>query len=248
MITRSKSASGIAVGPPLMWNDTCGCILSRWSPVIAPEPGIDEPPVWQVVISPAALRVRHHRHVVVGGLAPRRSRPWRAARPCCASSRKSASASPGSRITEPAITRMPPGPVVRKAALRRDRQRLDALDVARPPRHVHLGGRDRGRGAAVQVAFEVADGALARRVVAEGDVHVRIDQARNRRHAAGVDHHVGALDRAGRRGADRDDALALGEDRVAGGERIAPVAGDDLPEIDDRDFHQFARPSSSASW
>ena len=54
-MTRSKSASGIAVGPPLMWNETCGCIFSRWSPVIAPEPGIDEPPVWQVVSRPAAL-------------------------------------------------------------------------------------------------------------------------------------------------------------------------------------------------
>ena len=28
-ITRSKSASGMAVGPPLMWNDTCGCMASR---------------------------------------------------------------------------------------------------------------------------------------------------------------------------------------------------------------------------
>ena len=54
-MTRSKSGSGIAVGPPLMWNDTSGCILSRWSPVMAPEPGIEEPPVWQVVIRPAAF-------------------------------------------------------------------------------------------------------------------------------------------------------------------------------------------------
>ena len=28
-MTRSKSASGIAVGPPLIWNETCGCIVSR---------------------------------------------------------------------------------------------------------------------------------------------------------------------------------------------------------------------------
>ena len=37
-----------------------------------------------------------------------------------------------------------------------------------------------------------------------------------------------------------DDALAVGEDRVAGGERLAPVAGDDLAEIDDRDLHARA--------
>ena len=29
LMTRSKSRSGIAVGPPLIWNDTCGCIFSR---------------------------------------------------------------------------------------------------------------------------------------------------------------------------------------------------------------------------
>ena len=47
----------------------------------------------------------------------------------------------------------------------------------------------------------------------------------------------------------------LDNDRVAGRKRLAPVAGDDLPEIDDGDFHrlpisscQFAfRPISSAS-
>ena len=89
----------------------------------------------------------------------------------------------------------------------------------------------------MQVAFQIADGALARRVVAEGDVDVGVDQAGDGRHAAGVDHDVGALDRLRRRGADRDDALAVGEDRVAGGERLAPIARDDLTEIDDRDFH-----------
>ena len=147
-------------------------------------------------------------------------------------------------------------PVVGKAALRGDCQRLDALDVAWPARHMHLRRRDRGRGAAVQVAFQIADGALARRVVAERDVDVRVDQAGDRRHAAGVDHHIGFAYGVGRRGADRCDALAVDDDRVAGCERLAPVAGNDLTEIDDGDFHgravascQFTfRPSSSASW
>jgi hypothetical protein len=35
----------MAVGPPFTWNDTCGFIASKWSPVIAPEPGIEDPPV-----------------------------------------------------------------------------------------------------------------------------------------------------------------------------------------------------------
>ena len=46
----------------------------------------------------------------------------------------------------------------------------------------------------MQIAFEIADRALARRVVAEGDVDMGIDQARDRGHAAGVDHDVAGLD------------------------------------------------------
>ena len=129
------------------------------------------------------------------------------------------------------------GPIVGEAALRRERQRLDAFDVLRPSGNMDLGGRDRRRRAAVQVAFEIADGALARRVVAEGDVDVGIDQAGNGGHAAGVDHDIGGVHGLRRCGADRDDTLAVGDDRVAGGERIAPIAGNDLTQIDDRDFH-----------
>ena len=49
---RGKSVSGIATGPPLMWKDTSGCIASRWSAQMPDEPGIDDPPVWTVVIMP----------------------------------------------------------------------------------------------------------------------------------------------------------------------------------------------------
>ncbi len=66
----------------------------------------------------------------------------------------------------------PARPVVRKAALRRDRQRLDAFGIARPARHMHFGGRDRRGDAAVQIAFQITHGALARRVVAKRDMHV----------------------------------------------------------------------------
>ncbi len=102
---------------------------------------------------------------------------------------------------------------------------------------MHLGGRDAGRGAAVNIAFEIADGVLPRREIAEGDVDVGIDQARDRRHAAGVDDDVGRFHRLRRRGADRDDALAVGEDGIARGERSFPVAGNDLTQIDDGGFH-----------
>ena len=80
----------------------------------------------------------------------------------------------------------------------------------------------------MQVAFEIADRALARRVVAERDVDVGVDQAGNRRHAAGIDHHIGGLDRRADAVPTDDDAAAVGDDRVARDERIAPVARNDL--------------------
>jgi hypothetical protein len=132
--------------------------------------------------------------------------------------------------------------VIGKTALRGNRQRLDALDVARPARDVHLRCRNRGGDAAVQIALEVADGALARCVVAKGDVDMRVDQARYRRHPAGIDHHVdGRYFRGGSR-ADADDLVVVNQDGVARCDRLAPVTGDDLAEIGDRDFH--AVPSS----
>jgi hypothetical protein len=89
----------------------------------------------------------------------------------------------------------------------------------------------------MQIAFQITDGALPRRVIAERDMHVRVDQARDRRHAAGIDHHIGALDLTGRRGADLGDALAVADDGVAGDTWRAPVAGNDMADINDRDFH-----------
>ena len=102
----------------------------------------------------------------------------------------------------------------------------------------------------MHVAFQIADGLLARREIAERDVHVGIDQPRNGRRAAGVDHDVAGFDFARRRGADRDDAVALGDDGVALGERFIEIAGDDRADIDDSDAHGFsagmrARPRSN---
>jgi hypothetical protein len=44
--------------------------------------------------------------------------------------------------------------------MRRYRERLDSDDVFRATGHMHFGGTDRGGDAAVDVAFEKADGLL----------------------------------------------------------------------------------------
>ena len=138
-------------------------------------------------------------------------------------------------------------PVGSEAALRRQRQRLHALRIARPSRYVHLRCRNHRRGAAMDIAFQKPDGALARRIIAEGDVDVRVDEAGDRRHAAGIDHHVGALDRCGGRRADMGNALAVGDDDVAHCNWRAPIARDDHSEIDYRDLHPALRHNSVSS-
>ena len=124
-----------------------------------------------------------------------------------------------------------------EAALRGERQRLDAGDIARAAGDVDLGGRDRGGHAAMQVAFQVADRALARGIIAEGDVDMGVDQAGDRGGLVGIDDDIGALHlaRAGRAGG--DDTAVLHEDRVALDERPMPVAGNDAAEIDDGGPH-----------
>jgi hypothetical protein len=129
------------------------------------------------------------------------------------------------------------GPQGGEATLRGDGKRLDPFHVARPSRHMHFRRGNAGGHPAMQVALEIPDGALARRVITEGDVHVGIDQSGNGGHAVGVDHHIGACHRLRGCRADGLDALAVGEDRVAVNERIAPVAGDDAAEIDDGNLH-----------
>ena len=78
--------------------------------------------------------------------------------------------------------------------MRGDRQRLHAVGIAGPAGHVDFGRADRGGDPAMHVALEVADGLLPRREVAERDVHMRIDQPRNRGRAVGVDHDVAGFD------------------------------------------------------
>ena len=128
-------------------------------------------------------------------------------------------------------------PLVQGDTIITDGERLDPVGIARPPRHVHLGGADRRRHPAVHVALEVADGLLARRVVAERDMHVGVDQARDRGRSARIDDDVAGLDRLRRGSADAGDAVAVGNDRVARHERACEIARHDRADIDDGDAH-----------
>ena len=89
----------------------------------------------------------------------------------------------------------------------------------------------------MDVTLEVPDRLLAGRVIAERDVDVRVDQARNQRRGTGVDDDVGSFDGRGRRRADGGNEAVLANDGIAGDDRLAPVAGDDLSDVDDRDTH-----------
>ena len=129
------------------------------------------------------------------------------------------------------------GPVVLEALMRRDRERLHAFGVARPAGNMDFRSADRGGHAAVHVAFEIADRLLPRREIAERDVHVGIDQARDGGGAVGVDHDVAGFDVLRGRRADRDDAVAVGDDRIAPDKGLVQIAGDDRADIDDGDAH-----------
>src|ERR1700730_18533616 len=102
---------------------------------------------------------------------------------------------------------------------------------------MNLRRRNRGRGAAMDVTLEISDRLLPGRVIAERDVDVRVDQAGNKRRATGVDHDVGGFYGSRRRGADGGNEAVLANDGIAGDGRLAPVAGDDLSDVDDRDTH-----------
>ena len=89
----------------------------------------------------------------------------------------------------------------------------------------------------MQIAFQISDRALPRRVVAERDVDVGVDEAGHRSHAGGIDHDIGALDCRSRSRPHGCDPLAVDEDRITAHKGIMPIAGDDLAEVDDRDLH-----------
>src|SRR6185437_14715159 len=60
-----------------------------------------------------------------------------------------------------------------------DRERLYPGGIFRPTGYMDLGGSNRRCHPAVHVAFKKADSLLPRRIIAERDVNVRIDQTGN---------------------------------------------------------------------
>ena len=89
----------------------------------------------------------------------------------------------------------------------------------------------------MDVAREVAHGVLARREVAEGDVDLGVDQTRNRRRPAGVDHNVAGIDLRCLHHADGFQYAVGRNERISVDEGLTPVTRDDGAEIDDRDSH-----------
>ena len=132
-------------------------------------------------------------------------------------------------------------PVVLEAFLRGDGERLHPFGIPWPAGHMDFRGADRGRHPAMHVALQIADRLLSRREIAERDVHVRIDQPRNGRRAAGIDDDVAGFDLARRCGADRDDTVAVGDDGVALGKTVQSRSPETIgADIDDGDTHGFS--------
>ena len=146
---------------------------------------------------------------------------------------------PGSMQGAPAWTLTPPGRKFANCALRRNGQRLEADDVARAARHVHLAGRDHGGDAAIEVGVDPADLVLARRPVAGDGVHVAVDQARRQCRAVGVDDVGGALlvDVLG--APDGGDAAVLGHHGVGVEDRVLQRAGEQQADVADHQFLGF---------
>ena len=119
-------------------------------------------------------------------------------------------------------------------------QRLDAGRIARPARHMHFRRADARRHSAVNIAFEEADGFLARGIIAEGDVDMGIDQARHGHHARGVDGNVAAGDIAA--AADRDQLSIGHEDRVARHNRCREIAAENFSDVEDGGLHRITQP------
>src|SRR5208282_1318950 len=61
-----------------------------------------------------------------------------------------------------------------------ERQSLDAGGILGPAGNMDFRGADRGGDSAMHITFEEAHRALARRVVAEGDMNLRVDEAGDR--------------------------------------------------------------------
>ena len=205
---------------------------------MALDPAIDGPPVWNVETMPCC-----RAQASIGAASapvltdPRPTSPTRLT-PAAASSAKSCSSRPSSRIGAPAWTLTPAGRTLAKARTRDDRERLQAHDVLGTPGQVDLARRDHRRHAAVQLRLDEVGRALARRPVAEHGMDVGVDQARERGRALAVDDDVRVLvDPA----PDGRDPPVLDQDRVGVEQGRGDVARDDLAEARDQRAHAARR-------
>ncbi len=123
-------------------------------------------------------------------------------------------------------------------ALRKDRHRLQADDVARTAGHVDLAGRDHGGDPAVEIAVDPVGLVLPRRPVAGDRVDVAVDQARGDGGAVGIDDRGGALGVDVLETSDRGDLAILGHDRIGIQDRLLQSPRQQQPDIAD---HQLVR-------
>ena len=129
------------------------------------------------------------------------------------------------------------GAVVLEALKGGDGESLDALRVLGPARHVDFGRADRGGRATMHVTIEEAHRLLPRRVVTKSEMYLGIDETGHGGGFIGVDDHVTGRDRVGRRGADQGDLAVGHQNAVAFGDGLAPIAGENGLQIDDRGLH-----------
>ncbi len=111
----SSSEKGREVGPPFMWAATSASTSSTTSAPIREDPGMECPPVWVIDVMPY-LRAQAIilRPVVPSFTVPRPTSPT-SVTPASASSLKSFSSRPCSRMRAPARTFMPVGEKFAKA-------------------------------------------------------------------------------------------------------------------------------------
>ena len=150
----------------------------------------DRPCGWCIEVMPYLRAQAIICRPVGPSLTPPRPTSPRSFTPASASSRKSSSTMPCSMTGAPAMDLHAVRAEGGEGSLRRDRQRLQADDVARPARRVDFACRNHGGDAAMQVRIDPADLVLPRRPVAGDRMDMVVDQARRDRAALRVDDRV----------------------------------------------------------
>ncbi len=124
-----------------------------------------------------------------------------------------------------------------ETARRSNRECLDADRVLWAAGHMDFGRRDRGRHAAMQITFQIADRLLPRRIIAEGNMDMAVDQAGNRGGAVGIDHDIRGAHVLRRQGPNRLDKAIFTKNCIAGLKRRFPIAADDPANVYDGSLH-----------